>query len=423
MARTPRETKLETRAARLKLPAGQYHWKLIDVGLGLGYRRGRSLEAVSTWTVRMHLQTVPILKHATAQLGLTDDFADADERHLTYFQAVEAARRWALAYRQQTHPPTAPYTVADAMRDYLAWYAAHRKALADTRGIVEAHILPALGGRLCAELSAAEIRRWHEGLAERPARLRSRPGAEQKHRESEPRARKSTANRILTVLKAALTHAFRDGKIPDDLPWRRVAPFRGVESARVRFLSQDEITRLLNACPPDFRDLVALALVSGARYGELIRLTVADFHAESGTLHVRESKSGQPRHIPLTAEGQALVGRLVLGRRPDDRLLIRADGRPWGTQLQQRPLAAAAQIAGIPELSFHILRHTYASRLAMAGVPIATIAAALGHADTRVTSRHYAHLSPGHVADSIRAGLPDLGLETDPKVIGFHPRR
>lgn len=417
MARTPREAKLETRSARLKLPAGKYHWKLIDSGLGLGYRRGRSQEAISSWTARLHLQTVPVLKHATAQIGLTDDYAEADEQHLTYFQAVEAARQWAIGYRQ----PTFPYTVADAMHDYLDWYSNHRKALDHTHRIVEAHILPALGTRPCAELTAAEIRRWHETLASQPARLRTRQGDQQQHRESDPRARKSTSNRVLTVLKAALTHGFRDGKIPDDLPWRRVAPFRDVESPRIRFLSQDEITRLLNASAPDFRDLVAMALLTGCRFGELARLTVADFHPDSGTLHIGESKSGKPRHIPLTAEGVALVGRLILSRRPNDLLLVRADGHPWTAGAQQRPLAVAAEIAGIPGLSFHILRHSYASRLAMAGVPIATIAAALGHADTRVTSRHYAHLSPGHVASRIRDGLPDLGLELDHKIAVLRP--
>jgi integrase len=74
-----------------------------------------------------------------------------------------------------------------------------------------------------------------------------------------------------------------------------------------------------------------------------------------------------------------------------------------------REACAAAQIK--PAARFNILRHTYASRLAMRGVPMAVIAAQLGHADLRITMRHYAHLAPSYVADTVRArfGALDLG--------------
>ena len=70
------------------------------------------------------------------------------------------------------------------------------------------------------------------------------------------RARRSTANGVLTLLKAALNHAFRMGRVADDTPWRRVRPFQKVSAARVRYLSDDEARRLANACPPDLRALV-----------------------------------------------------------------------------------------------------------------------------------------------------------------------
>ena len=55
------------------------------------------------------------------------------------------------------------------------------------------------------------------------------------------------------------------------------------------------------------------------------------------------------------------------------------------------------------------MRHSYASALAGKGVPMGVIAAQLGHADTRMTEKHYAHLAPSHVADVIRAALPAFG--------------
>ena len=68
-------------------------------------------------------------------------------------------------------------------------------------------------------------------------------------------------------------------------------------------------------------------------------------------------------------------------------------------------------------MTFHVLRHTHASQLAMRGVPMAVIARQLGHADTRMTEKHYAHLAPNYVADTIRANFPNLGISGAPKVL------
>jgi site-specific recombinase XerD len=62
-----------------------------------------------------------------------------------------------------------------------------------------------------------------------------------------------------------------------------------------------------------------------------------------------------------------------------------------------------------PAVSFHVLRHTHGSTLAMSGVPMGVIAEQLGHADTRMTEK-YAHLAPSYVADTIRAHFPTLGI-------------
>jgi integrase len=69
----------------------------------------------------------------------------------------------------------------------------------------------------------------------------------------------------------------------------------------------------------------------------------------------------------------------------------------------------------------HTLRHTYASSLVQAGVSVAIVAEALGHADTRMVSKHYGHLAPSHVADAIRAHLPALGIELDNTVTRLRP--
>jgi integrase len=125
---------------------------------------------------------------------------------------------------------------------------------------------------------------------------------------------------------------------------------------------------------------------------------------------VRLSKAGKVRHVALADEGKLLFSDLTAGRAPRERIFRRADGKAWGPSHQQQPLTEASRVAAVePAATFHVLRHTYGSSLAMKGVPMGVIAAQLGHADTRMTEKHYAHLSPNYVADTIRAALPALG--------------
>ena len=180
----------------------------------------------------------------------------------------------------------------------------------------------------------------------------------------------------------------------------------------------------MNACDGAFRNIVKGALVTGCRYGELTRMRAAEFNAEAGTITVRESKSGKPRHVVLTDEGRTLFDRLTAGRARDAHIFVRTDGNPWAASHQQRPLSDACQRAGIsPAITFHILRHSHGSALAMHGVPMGVIAAQLGHADTRMTEKHYAHLAPSYVADTIRAQFPTLGIVGDTAVTSISRRR
>jgi integrase len=232
--------------------------------------------------------------------------------------------------------------------------------------------------------------------------------------ENAMRARKATANRVLTVLKAGLNFAWTEKGIGNADEWRRVRPFREVDAPRVRYLATDEAARLINVCAPDFRELVTGALQTGCRYGELTRLVCSDFSPDGGTVRVAVSKSGKSRHVPLTDEGSSFFERMTAGRKAGERVFLRESGAFWGKADQARPLAEACKRVGIvPAVSFHILRHTYGALLAMQGVPLQVIAAALGHADTRMTERHYAHLQPDYVAVTIRQNLPSFGLDQD----------
>jgi integrase len=226
---------------------------------------------------------------------------------------------------------------------------------------------------------------------------------------------------VLTVLKAGLNYAFRESYVDDDTAWRRVKPFHNVDAPRVRFLNVTEAKRLVNCSDPDLRKLVRGALLTGARYGELTALRVEDYD-DAGSIYIRDSKSGKPRHIPLNDEGQGFLEEVTAGRPGSATLFVRDDGSAWGKNHQARQLKEATTKAKLEGVSFHILRHTYGSFLAAKGVPLQVIAAALGHADTRTTEKHYAHLQPDHIANAIRDNLPKLS-KAKPKVRQMKARR
>jgi integrase len=174
----------------------------------------------------------------------------------------------------------------------------------------------------------------------------------------------------------------------------------------VRYLSVAEARRLISACNPEFRPLVQAALQTGARYGELCRLTVADFNADVGTLAIQQSKSGQARHIVLTDEGRAFFQQITAARLGDEPLFQ----KQWGMSHQLRPMKDAVKRATIkPTVSFHGLRHTWASLSVMAGMPLMVVARNLGHADTRMVEKHYGHLAPSYVTDAVRRSAPRFG--------------
>lgn len=424
MARAARDTKLETRTARLKLVTGKRYFLAISGGLSLMYRR--PARGSGTWSVRIADSDGRESYH---RLGDADDYQDADgATALSFPQAQQKARD--LSQEAKAVPTGKPVTVAEATTHYLDWYKEHRRAYRETEATVNAHILPTWGDMLLIDIKTPDLCRWHEKIAAQPARKRTSTGAtKQAFRDKaatadEKRARKSTANRILTVFKAILNRAFRDGMVSDDTAWRRVKPFENADEPVTRFLTAAESTRLINACHPDFRPLVKAALFTGCRYGELARLKVADVNADTGMIYVTpEAKSGKGRHVPLSVDGLDYFESTIVGKTGVAHVFIRADGEPWGKNHHVRLLKAACEQAKIePAVGFHDLRHTYASLLAQAGADLLTISKLLGHADTRITSRHYAHLCDKTLANTVRALLPSFGHQPDNKVRGISKR-
>jgi integrase len=414
MARTLRDQRLQTRTAREALrPSGKPYYRMIEAGLHLGYRKG---QRGGKWVTRRYLGEQ---SYAVEVIGTADDTLDADgEIILNFTQAQKRAhQRFVEQERAAVGLPAqqaGPYTVRDAIGDYFARQEQAGKPVQDARWQSDAWILPALGGIACGALTTKQLQTWLSALPKQAARLRSAKG-EQRYRQlatdkEAVRRRQATANRVFTVLRSALNFAWRSGKVPTDAAWRPVKPFEGANVARVRYFTFAEAKRLINAAAPDFRDLVRAALVTGCRYGELAAFTVDDFNPDSGTLHVRASKSGKPRHVVLSDEGIAFFRGLTVGREPRELLLVRADGTPWRRAYQNRPMRLACERAKIEGASFHTLRHTAASLAIMNGAPLLVIARNLGHSDTKMVEKHYGHLAADYITDEIRRTAPRFGI-------------
>ena len=405
--------KIDTPEARSKLaiPADRRpYWQQLTPGLFVGYRKNAT---GGVWVCRVSTKAVGLADGKSPYLlktmGAADDLVEANGCDiLSHKQAVIAAQEWAGKGAGKTLDR---FTVADAVAFYLdTHYAKEGRAPQKTASLFNTHVIPALGARPVAALEKAELEGWLQELATAPRRVRggttvAPPGPDA------VRARKATANRILAQLKAALNVAYQAGKAASDDAWRRVKPFKRADAPKIRYLSIAECRQLLDACNGEFQPLVRAALLTGCRYGELVALKTSDFDAASGTLYVANPKGGRPRHVPLTTEGREWFGVWTAAKTGGEPIFTRTGGTAWKPSNQQYPLDLACKAAGIPPIRFHDLRHTFASELAMAGVPLQTIAAALGHSSTRMTER-YAHLAPNVVAAAIEAHLPQLGGPT-----------
>jgi integrase len=407
---------------------------LIPGVLHLGYRRRRKGRgAQGRWLVRRYigLDTNGVGRYRAKEIGLADDFMDADgETIFNYVQAQQRALEWRPDGGNEQHAPAGQLmTVEHALERYLTALEQSGRPTGDVRSRAGLHILPSLGSELVEDLTTERLRRWLADVAKLPPRVRQKRGATATRYKLLPenddtrRQRRSTANRVLTILKAALNHAFDEGHVESNGPWgRRLKPFRQVDAARTRFLSISEAKRLINAAAPDFRNLVMAALCTGARFGELCRLTVADFNLDAASVAVWQSKGGTARHIYLADEGATFFRQITAGSAGDEIMLRKADGTAWKRSEQLRPMAAAVQNAKItPPISFHGLRHTYASLAVMEGVPLHVLARNLGHVDDRMVQKHYGHLTDSYLREAIRAGAPTFGFAKSTQIIPLAP--
>ncbi len=217
----------------------------------------------------------------------------------------------------------------------------------------------------------------------------------------------ATANRHV----ARLGHIFNSAR-----KWKEFAgpnPVDDVEKEReenhkTRFLSQDEIRALLPQCGERLRPVVACALHTGMRRGEILGLRWENVDLEVGIIYVLQSKSGKPREVPVTPDLNAVFRSL----RP------RPEGKVFDLPeiTVKRHFQRALRAAAIEDCRFHDLRHTFASHFAMTTGDLLALQRILGHSSIKMTQR-YAHLSKAHLERKMRAFAEGLSL-TPPDRLG-----
>lgn len=204
--------------------------------------------------------------------------------------------------------------------------------------------------------------------------------------------------------------------IPEN-PFEKVK-LKAIRAGRTRFLSPREEALLYEAIGPTYGPWIRLAILTGMRKSEQFRLRWTDVDLERGFLTLGETKSGTVQYVPLTEESIAILRELDSWQRskwvfpsqnPQTHLNV--------DNFYGRLYLPAVKRAGLEGVTWHTLRHTFASRLAMSGQTPSTIAALLRHSGINLVAR-YAHLDPSHLKSAVE-GVASFGkAEAESKSVG-----
>ena len=336
MARKRRSVRLQTKEARRLLPVAHApYWFEVRPLLHIGFRKGRR---ASTWLVRENIGG----RQYKRRVGVADD-ENTDADHVTVLSFEDV-----LKVATADDRPTAALVPRYAVNAALAAYWAHRRAksakyLVESDKIkINAHVVEKFGDTDIADLTTEKLLAWRDGM------VKDTDDPDLKRRS------KASANRVRAVFFAALNLAYEHGHIKSRDAWQRVKLFKNVDEARKRALTVAEAVKVINACEPDFRQLVSGSLYTGLRLGELIALRAADVTVER--IEVRHSKSGKPRSVPLNDEGAQFFEQATAGKQGAELVFTRADGHPWQRIHGSRGMRRACAKAGISPVPCRLLR-------------------------------------------------------------------
>jgi integrase len=259
------------------------------------------------------------------------------------------------------------------------------------QSILRVHLLPAFGRMRLDQIRVRQIEKF-------------------KAKKLGQKLKKKTINNILAVLGRLLNYA-EECEVIEQSP--RVRMMTKVPKPDFDYLTFEEADRLLVAVldRPDWHAMVFTALRTGMRFGEITELRWSDVDLVAGKARVKRSftrgfvttpKNGKPRTIPLSPKTVAVLRRLRgLKHLKGGLVFCKPDG---GRRIHRRSDVAIKRLSRIAELgrliSWHVLRHTFASHLVIRGRSLKEIQELLGHSDITMTMR-YAHIGPSELASAV----------------------
>ena len=315
----------------------------------------------------------------------------ANKQQAKQFEAKERTR--VLEGRQQIRL-LPDISFAQFSATYLRDYAElHKKSVERDREILKV-LNHAFGSLILHEITAHRIEQYkRDRLAGKWRGHRYKSAAKS--------IKPGTVNREMDTLRSLFSQALEWGQIRED-PMRKVKRLK-LDNRRTRILSEAEQTALLAACPKKLGKIVRLALITGARIGEILALTWDDVLTTE--LLLLETKNGRSRRLPRArrsmrcsspASGAAHRGSLrTPGRTPRTRSMA--------AHVFKRAVLRADITTG--DVSLHTLRHTALSRMIAAGIDDHTVMAISGHSSTRMLER-YTHPTIARKVDALETFSP-----------------
>lgn len=260
-----------------------------------------------------------------------------------------------------------------------------------------------IGSALLSDLNASTLKVLRDKLKETPKARGggTRTGAD--------------VNRTMAALSSALSYAVKELEWLDKNPLIRIAKFKEA-SGRVRYLTEDELPKLLQACREsknkDLLLAVLLALSTGGRQAEIMGLHWKQIDLKAQTALLPDTKNGTNRALPVVGEALALLKERAKVRNIKDDRLFPAGPRAKDKEAVmdlRAPWMKALATANISDFHWHDLRHTCASYMAMSGVSQLEMAKLLGHKTLAMTMR-YSHLSPQRTIELADGLAKRLGI-------------
>lgn len=209
----------------------------------------------------------------------------------------------------------------------------------------------------------------------------------------------ATVNRYMALLKTLYNKAIEWDKVKVN-PVTRIKQFS--ETNRIRYLTEEEEQKLSDAFPQNYWPWVEIALNTGMRRGEQFGLQWKHIDFQTSIITIPRAKNGELRHIPMNDRVIAILQGLP-SRLKSTWVFTSSNGETAmdADNFVRRVFKPALTKAGIGDFRWHDLRHTFASRLVMAGEDIRTVQELMGHKNITMTMR-YSHLSPKHLMGAVQ---------------------